>query len=604
MGAIDYAKATSLPAMFFDQAERFGDAPFLWRKTGKAWISLSWAETASRINLFARGLQATGVEPGDRIILLSENRPEWLIADLATMAAGAICVPAYTTNTVADTLYLLNNSHARFVIVSSRALAERVIVAALSCSRPPTIISMEPLGLTQNPGIEFRCWDDIMALGSAHPDTATPLVRAARRTDPACVIYTSGTGGAPKGVILSHGAILCNCMGAHHLLATIGLAKEVFLSFLPLSHSYEHTAGQFFPISIGAQIYYAEGVEQLGANMMEVHPTIMTAVPRLYELMRARILKGVERSGGFKAKLFGKTVELGAKRYESPQSLTLLERIGNCLLDLLVRRKVSARFGGRLKAMVSGGAPLNFEVGLFFTALGVPILQGYGQTEAAPVVSCNPPGKVKLHTVGPPLPGVEVKIADDGEILVRGELVMSGYWDDPETSRETVHDGWLHTGDIGHVDEDGFIQITDRKKDIIVNSGGDNISPQRVEGLLTLQGEIAQAMVYGDRRPHLVALIVPDADSAAAWASAHGKPATLQTLVYDANFRRHMADTVDRVNRTLSPIEKIRRFLMTDEAFSVNNEMCTPTLKIRRHIIIARYGAALNDLYEDRRTST
>ena len=601
MGAIDFAKATSLPAMFFDQAERFGDKPFLWRKVDKTWVSLSWAETAARINLMARGLQALGVEKGDRIVLVSENRPEWLIADLATMAVGAICVPAYTTNTVADNLHLLTNSRARFVIVSTRALAERMIAAALSCSRAPTIIAIDPLSLAQNPGIEFRVWDDVMALGSAHPDNVRDSVRAARRSDPCCIIYTSGTGGAPKGVVLSHGAILCNCRGAHEVLATIGLRDEVFLSFLPLSHSYEHTAGQFFPITIGAQIYYAESIEQLAANMAEVHPTIMTAVPRLYELMRTRILKGISRAGRLRALLFRKAVALGTKHYETPEQLSIAERIIDRILDLLVRRKVAQRFGGRLKAMVSGGAPLNYEVGLFFTALRVPILQGYGQTEAAPVVSCNLPGKVKLKSVGPALAGVELKIADDGEILVKGELVMTGYWDDPDTTRETIRDGWLHTGDIGRIDQDGYIEITDRKKDIIVNSGGDNISPQRVEGLLTLESEIAQAMVYGDRRPHLVALLVPDADHAAAWAATHGKPGDVASLVHDAAFRRHMADAIDRVNRSLSPIEKIRRFLMTAEVFTVDNEMSTPTLKIRRHKIIERYGKALADLYEERR---
>jgi long-chain acyl-CoA synthetase len=601
MGAIDYAAATSLPAMFFAQAAGFGDQPFLWRKTNKAWEALSWSEVANRVNLLARGLQAMGVRPGDRILLIAENRPEWLIADLATMSAGAICVPGYTTNTVADNLHLLNNSRARFVITSTRALAERVIAAALSADHAPTLITMEPLGLTQNPGIEFRVWDDVVALGSVSEDSIAARLATTKRSDTACVIYTSGTGGAPKGVMLSHGAILCNCMGAHDLLAEIGLGNDVFLSFLPLSHSYEHTAGQFFPISIGAQIYYAEGIEQLASNMAEIHPTIMTAVPRFYELMRSRILKGMVRSGKLKAWLFMKAVTLGSKRYEAPKSMTLLDKLVNLLVDILVRRKVAARFGGRLKAMVSGGAPLNYEVGLFFTALNVPILQGYGQTEAAPVVSCNPPGRVKLHTVGPPMSGVEVRIGEDGEILVRGELVMTGYWDDPDTTQKTVRDGWLHTGDIGQIDKDGFIQITDRKKDIIVNSGGDNVSPQRVEGLLTLQPEIAQAMVYGDRRPHLVSLLVPDAEHAAGWAAAHGKEPDLSVLIHDADFRRHIAEAVDRVNRNLSSIEKVRRFIMMDEPFSVANEMSTPTLKIRRHVIVERYGKVLEGLYEERR---
>jgi long-chain acyl-CoA synthetase len=599
MGVVDYQSCPSLTAMFFSQAAALAESPCLWRKRNKAWTSLSWSQVAEQINLLARGLQALGLTPGDRVLLVAENRPEWLIADLAVMASGAITVPGYTTNTVSDHLHLFNNSGATFAIVSTRSLAERVIGAALSADRLPQVIAMEALSFRQNPGVELRSWDDVLALGSTHDDRVAEQVASTKRGDAACIIYTSGTGGAPKGVVLSHGAILCNCMGAHDLLAEIGLDNDVFLSFLPLSHAYEHTAGQFFPLSIGAQIFYAEGIEQLAAYMAEARPTIMTAVPRLYETMRARILAGIAREGGIKATLFHRAVVLGTKRYNG--KLSIIERLENKVLDALVRRKVAARFGGRLKAMVSGGAPLNLEVGLFFKALGVPILQGYGQTESAPVVSCNPLTRVKLHTVGPPLSGVEVRIAEDGEILVRGELVMTGYWDDEQATRHAIRDGWLHTGDIGVIDDDGYICITDRKKDLIVNSGGDNISPQRIEGLLTLQPEIAQAMVYGDRRPHLVALLVPDAEAATSWAAAHGKPADLTQLLADSSFRRHLGDAIDRINRQLAPAEKVRRFLLTAEPFTVDNEMCTPTLKIRRHIIIARYGRGLEELYDDRR---
>jgi long-chain acyl-CoA synthetase len=327
----------------------------------------------------------------------------------------------------------------------------------------------------------------------------------------------------------------------------------------------------------------------------------MTAVPRLYEVMRMRILAGVERAGGYKAKLFHRAVALGTKRYEGVR-LSIVEWIENLLLTLLVRRKVAKRFGGRLKAMVSGGAPLNYDVGTFFTALNVRLLQGYGQTEAGPVISCNQPTRIRLRTVGPPMKGVEVKIAEDGEILVRGELVMLGYWNDPAATANAIRDGWLHTGDIGVLDEDGCIRITDRKKDLIVNSGGDNVSPQRVEGYLTLQPEIAQAMVYGDRRPHLVGLLVPATDTALVWAKERGKPGNLESLVLDPEFRRFISEAIDRVNRELSPIEKVRRFALTAEAFTVDNQMATPTLKIRRHAILAKYGKTLQDLYEDRRS--
>ena len=597
MSAIDYGACQSLTAMVFDQAGKFGDKPFLWRKSEGQWRSSSWKETAATIETLASGLTAAGLKEGERVLLVSENRPEWLIADIAIMAAGGITVPAYTTNTIGDHRHLLNNSGARFAIVSTRPLAERVIGAALTADHPCAVIAIDPLNLQQDPGIDLKSWQEVMEAGKSHPAPIRERVAKQRRTDTACLIYTSGTGGAPKGVMLSHGSILANSHGAHDVLAEIGLGDDVFLSFLPLSHAYEHTGGQFFPISIGAQIYYAESIEQLGANMAETHPTIMTAVPRLYEMMRGKILTTLSRQGGLKAKLFLEAVSIGSKRYEK-RHIALWELLLDKLLDRLVRRKVADRFGGRLKALVSGGAPLNYEVGLFFTALGVRILQGYGQTEAGPVISVNPVNAIKIESVGKALTGVEVRIAGDGEILVRGEGVMQGYWGDAEGTKNAVRDGWLHTGDIGVIDAEGYIQITDRKRDIIVNSGGDNISPQRVEGFLALQPEIAQAMVYGDRRPHLVALVVPDAEHAKLWAEMRGKRTRLADLINDGDFRRHLQDAVDRVNQHLSPIEKIRRFAVISEPFTVDNEMATPTLKIRRHVIKAHYEDLLIGLYQ------
>jgi long-chain acyl-CoA synthetase len=413
-----------------------------------------------------------------------------------------------------------------------------------------------------------------------------------------CFIYTSGTGGTPKGVMLTHGSIMANCEGAYDLLLSFDLGDEVFLSFLPLSHSYEHTAGQFLPIALGAELYYAEGVETLASNMVEVRPTIMTAVPRLYESMHQRIMRGVEKMSGIQKWLFLKAVELGRKDYEHPGSLNLWEKLINWVCERTVREKVRGRFGGRLKAMVSGGAALNYEVGVFFLALGVRLLQGYGQTEASPVISANPPGRIKLKTVGPALKDVEVKIAEDGEILVRGECVMKGYWRDPDSTARAIVDGWLHTGDIGVMDEDGYIQITDRKKDIIVLSGGDNVSPARVEGFLTLQPEIAQAMVYGDKRPNLVAVLVPDPDFLADWAKARGKPNDLAQLAGDAELQKTLSAVVDRVNRDMSNLEKVRRVIIAREPFTIDNGMMTASLKIRRHKIKELYGPALEALYE------
>jgi long-chain acyl-CoA synthetase len=442
-------------------------------------------------------------------------------------------------------------------------------------------------------------WERLIARGAEVPDDelAQRLARQ-KRDDCCCIIYTSGTGGTPKGVMLSHGSILCNCMGAYDLLCDFGLGDEVFLSFLPLSHAYEHTAGQFFPISIGAEIYYAESVDKLVDNMAEVRPTLMLAVPRLYEVMHQRITRAVDKTSGFRRRLFARAVALGRKKYENSGSLGPVERLVDLVAELLVRRKVRQRFGGRLKALVSGGAALNYEIGLFFTALGVRLLQGYGQTEASPVVSANRPFRIKLHTVGPPLKGLEARIAADGEILLRGEAVMSGYWRDPAATAAAIRDGWLHTGDIGVLDADGYLQITDRKKDIIVLSGGDNVSPVRIEGFLTLQPEISQAMVFGDKRPHLVALIVPDAEFATAWARQRGKPNDLAALIGDAEFAAALTAAVDRVNKDLSPIEKIRRSVFVAEPFTTENGLMTPSLKIKRHKIRERHGAALEKLYE------
>ncbi|MCC7168093.1 MAG: long-chain fatty acid--CoA ligase [Rhodospirillales bacterium] len=584
----------NLVSLFLANAENLGDRPFLGAKSGRQWQTLSWNETADRVRRLAGGLAAAGVGAGDRVMLVSESRPEWFIADLAIMALGAITVPAYITNMPNDHLHVLSNSGAKAVIVSTAALAERVLKAALSAASPPLVIAIEPPPVDQVSVVRLASWEETLAQGANAPMPAPSM----GRSDTACLIYTSGTGGAPKGVMLSHGAILHNVRGAWDVLLELGIENEIFLSFLPLSHSYEHTAGLMFPMAIGAQIYFAEGVDKLGDNMAEIRPTIMTAVPRLYEMMRGRILRGIEKTGGLKKTMFLKALELGSKAIEAPGSLGMVDRIANAALEKLVRDKVRARFGGRLKVMVSGGAPLNYEVGLFFSALGLLILQGYGQTESAPVITVNRPSKVKLRTVGPPMADTEVTIAADGEILVRGELVMQGYWNDPDSTAAALKDGWLHTGDIGEFDADNFLTITDRKKDIIVNSGGDNVSPQRVEGFLTLEPEIAQAMVYGDRRPHLVALIVPAAEFVQSWTAERSQPNDIEAVCTDPDFRKAVLAAIERVNANLSTIEKVRRFLLVPEAFSVANGMMTPTLKIRRHAIRAAWGVKLEALYE------
>ena len=593
---MDYDSCRSLPAMFFEQAARLGDKPFLWAKRGGHYQSLGWAEAAREVRRLARGLAALGIGRGERVALVAENRPEWVIADLAIMSAGAITVPAYVTNTVEDHRHVFATSGASAVIVSKPPLSARVLAAANQVATMHTVIAIEPAA-GQASAVDVLSWNDVLTKGGEAPDDIAARIAELAPDGIACLIFTSGTGGAPKGVMTTHRNILANCRGAFRLLETLGLGDEVFLSFLPLSHSYEHTAGMMFPVSIGAQIYFAEGAETLAANLLEARPTIMTAVPRLYETLHRRIVLGVERKGRMSRGMFGKAVAIGRKRAALARP-SIGERLVDPLLDRSVRAGLRRRFGGRLKAMVSGGAALNPEIGSFFLALGVRLLQGYGQTEAAPVIACNVPSRIKIDTVGPPLDGVRVRIAEDGEILVAGDNVMKGYWNDPQATAQALVDGWLHTGDVGWVDDDGCIHITDRKRDFIKNSGGEMISPARVEGYLTLEPEIAQAMVFGDRRPYLVAVVVPDADFARAFAGEHSVPAEIAALAADPKFTKAVGTAVARVNRDLAPIERVRRFVIATEPFTIANGQMTPTLKVKRHAIRDAYGPAIDSLYD------
>ncbi|AQA01056.1 long-chain fatty acid--CoA ligase [Sphingopyxis sp. QXT-31] len=586
--------------MFFDRAEKGDDDPFLWRKADRAWQPLSWREVAEQVSALAHNLRKLGLKEGDRVVLVSENRPEWCIADLGIMAAGCITVPTYTTNTERDHQHILDNSGAKAVIVSTAKLA-RALMPAVMRSDANLVVTMENLRVGQQGDVRVHDWAPLVADGATYVEETKARGLGVKREDTACLIYTSGTGGAPRGVMQHHGAILHNAAGAAEVLVNdFGIGEdEAFLSFLPLSHAYEHSGGQFLPIMVGAQIYYSEGLEKLVSNIEETKPTIMVVVPRLFEVIRARMIKSVEKQGKLANWMLGQALRVGEKDYE--RRMGLLDRPVDLLLDKLFRPKIGKRFGGRMKALVSGGAPLNPEIGVFFHSIGLTLLQGYGQTEAGPVISCNRPSAgIKMDTVGPPLMNTEVKIADDGEILVRGELVMKGYWRNPsETERVLVADPaepdagpWLHTGDIGHIDEAGRIVITDRKKDLIVNDKGDNVSPQRVEGMLTLQPEILQAMVYGDKRPHLVGILVPDPEWANEWAEAEGLPKDIKLLREHDKFRSALREAVDRVNGQLSVIEKVRKFDLADEAFTIENEQMTPSMKIRRHI--------LRDVYADR----
>ncbi|MBD8736446.1 AMP-dependent synthetase/ligase [Sphingomonas sp. CFBP 13706] len=584
----------NLVTMFFARAAERGDSPFLWTKQSGAWVATSWADAARQVASLASALTAIGLKRGDRVMLVSENRPEWCLSDLAIMAAGCVTVPTYVTNTERDHLHIIENAGACAIIVSTAKLAKTVLPAVLRSNQAQIVIGLEDMRVPA--AIDFHNWHALIA---AHP--TTPETAAARATftrdDLACIIYTSGTGGAPRGVMQHHGAILHNCAGCAAVISEdFGWDDEVFLSFLPLSHAYEHTGGQHFPISLGGQIYYAEGLEKLAANIEETRPTIMFVVPRLFEVLRTRISKTIEKQGGASAYLLARALDIGARRYAG--KLRLIDRPAQAAVATLFKPKIAKKFGGRLKAMISGGAPLNPEVGLFFESLGLTFLQGYGQTEAAPVISCNrPKAGVRMDSVGPPLKDTEVRIAEDGEILVRGELVMHGYWRNDAETAKVLKDGWLHTGDVGEIDAQGRIRITDRKKDLIINDKGDNVAPQKIEGMLTLQPEIVQAMIAGDKRPYMVALIVPDPEWTQQWCASNGDACNFSRLAENSEFRTALGHAIERVNKDLTVTERVRRFVLADGPFTIENEQLTPSLKIRRHVIRQAYGDRLDALY-------
>jgi long-chain acyl-CoA synthetase len=551
----------NLASMMFDLARKWPDKPLFRAYQDNAWHSTSWAEFARMTASCARHLRAQGISAGDRVVICAENRPDYPIAEVALMAIRAVPVPTYTTNTVADHTHILRDSGARAVIVSSGLLAERMLAAGEATGGLDLLLEM---------GSEK--WSAMLA-DRTPPDDVMRDAEMIPPTAMACLIYTSGTGGAPRGVMLPHRCILSNCDGAFELVRPLRLKDEIYLSYLPLSHSYEHTVGNFFFASLGSEIVYSRGAEHLAADMLQIRPTILTAVPRVLEIIRGRVMVQVARQAAWKRRLFNWAMDVGYKRLDEIP-LSLFERLIDPILDYLVRSKVRDRFGGRLRAAVSGGARLEPDVGRFFLALGIMLLQGYGQTEAGPVISATPPEAIQIDTVGPPLLGVELRLAGDGEILIRGDLVMDGYWGRPQETALAIQDGWLHTGDIGSIDERGNLRITDRKKDIIVLSGGENISPAKIEGMLMAEPEIAQAVVAGDGRTGLTALLVA--------AEGHDEVSVALALT--------------RTNHRLSVTERIRRHALV-KPFTVENGLLTPTHKIRRLMVIRANAEVLSKLH-------
>lgn len=565
-------KYQNLPQLFFSKAqENFKNQHLLKiNNTTNEIESWTWSDTLRSVNKIYQFINSKKLHKEERVLLVSENRPEWMTADIAIMSNQLIAVPNYITYTSRDFEHILNDSKPKGLIVSNKNLLDTVLIASKKINfELQFIICFDRFDNTNIPNLNF--YDDLIEDSSIEPDKYLFI----QRKDPACIIYTSGTQGLPKGVVLSHGGILSNCEGAYELLQTLKGPDLTFLTWLPLSHSYEHVV-QFVTLMMEAKVFYNKSIETLLPTIKVAKPHIMTAVPRFYNNLFAKMQINLKNQPQFKQNLFNQAIILGTKKLHQ-QKLSITEKIFDFLLDKLVRKKVLNNFGGRLKAFVSGGGPLDSRVGEALNALGLKTLQGYGLTETSPVVSCNPLHKVKVETVGPIFPGVEVKLAEDGEILVKGENLMLGYWNNPEATKKTIIDGWLHTGDIGEFDEEGYLKITDRKKDIIVSLGGDNIAPSKLENLLTLSSDIEQACVFGEQKNYIAALIILSVDS---------KATKEQIDLY-----------IEKMNVDLSQPEKIKRYHIIDEPFTIENNLMTPTMKVRRHEVEKKYSEVINGMF-------
>ena len=569
----------SLIELFFYQADKQDKKSiFLQWLNPNNKKTYTWEETQQNIFKLSKVIKEN-IKEGDRCLLVSENRPEWFISDLAIMLSGGITVPAYTTYTEEDYKYLIDDCEPSLIIVSNNEMLKKLNKIINEKNFITKIITLDLIdNVVNNLKIinkeKYLDFETIIKKDLFEKEKIKN--NNLKRTSPACIIYTSGTGGNPKGVILSHGGILNNLVGACEIMKPLFNSRPVFLTWLPLSHSYEHCV-QFAQIAVGAKVFYAEKIEKLLENISEAKPTIMTAVPRFYQNLYNKININLKKQTGFKAKLIDATLRLGKKKLLN-QKMNFYEKLANLAVEVLVRKKIKKQFGGNLKAFVSGGGALDREIGEFLNSVGLPTLQGYGLTETSPVVSCNPIDKIKVDTVGLPFKGNQVKIAEDGEILVKGENVMLGYWNKEEETKKVIKDGWLHTGDIGEINiDDGYLKITDRKKDIIVSAGGDNISPAKIENMINNEPEVDQCMVYGDKKNYLVALIVPSKDF--------------------LNEKDKINNVIEKINKKLTLTEKVKRIQLIDENFSIENGLLTPTMKVKRKKVTEKYKNQLEKLY-------
>ena len=578
----------TLPSLFFKNTSIYQNKTLFGFKDGKSWKSISWNKSSEFVQNIALGLHEIGVKKSDKITLIAENSYKWCVVDLSIMSLGAITVPGYITSNEEEIFYLLSHSDTSFVFVNSTLLP--VILKILpKLKKIKYVINIDDNSkddLKQNP--QLYNYNQLLEMGNKsnlHDKFLETFVNKINQDDVVSLIYTSGTSSNPKAVMLTNKSTISNLLGAYELVKDIDIKEHRFLSIIPLSHAYEHTAGFLLPVYIGAEIYFNDNRDKIVNDLQSVRPTLMIAVPRLYEVLFKKINNQLLTQNKLAQKLFFKTIELGTKDFQCSK-LTFFEKITNNLLDLIIRKKIKKKFGGQLQAFISGGAALNNQVGLFFQSLGINILQGYGQTECSPLISCNPMNLIKIDTVGPVIKGLEVKISEQKEILVKGNSVMKGYWKDQKSTNKVIVNGWLHTGDLGELDKDNYIKITGRINEMIVSSGGDNIAPVPIENLLLAYDEIEQVMVYGHNRPFLTAIIVPNENL----INDVSKNIVKDYSIFQA--------IVNKVNKQLSQSKKIRKFLLTDKSFNIENNELTPTLKIKRRIVSANYAEQLDKLYK------
>lgn len=552
-------------------------------------MPVTYSQLASRIRHVASGLMRSGIKMGDRVAILMENRPGWAVADYAILSTGAVTVPLYCSYRPQDVAYVLKDAGVAAVFVSGGQLLQNLLKAVTDCPDIQAVYALEQSSEEMVHHVtELEVCDvDVPALEAR--------LASLDRDQLATLVYTSGTTANPKGVMLSHGNILANLEAIPNIIELT--AEDKLLSFLPLAHALERMAGHFLPYSFGLSVAFAERPDTVAKNLTETHPTIMIAVPRMLEVVRSRILGQVAKQSGLKQKLFHHFLSLAGKA--ARQDVSSLDALILKLLDRMVGAKIRERFGGRIRLMVSGGAPLSAEVAEFFEAIGIPVLEGYGLTESSPLISANPVDDRRIGSVGKPVTGVRVKIAGDGEILARGANIMQGYWHlDGETKEAVDDDGWLHSGDIGLLDDDGYLYITGRKKELIVNSGGENIAPARIETLLDGDEEIEQAVIYGDQKPYLVALIIPNEEACMAWAKEEGLPETdWESLCASDIFRKVLQTKISQILKPLNPYEQVRRIHILTKPFTIEDGLVTPTMKIKRHKVYERYAETLEQLY-------